>query len=94
MGRLAAESELIDTWLGSTLVATVVTVPSNRELVFAFLSADEEVIGANDGEVKSRFDRPATFLALKSDQPASTDELRLASTEEGVFTPDTEPRVP
>jgi hypothetical protein len=94
MGRLATESELIERWLGESLAAEVVTTPSNSELGFAFLSAEADVTGANEGEVKSRFERPATFLALKSDQPASTDELRLDSTEEGAWDLGAEPQVP
>ena len=80
--------------MGDTRVERDVTVPSNRGLGFAFRSAEEDVTGANEGEVKSLFESPATFLALKSDQPPSTDELRLASTEEGAFATETELRVP
>jgi NDP-sugar pyrophosphorylase family protein len=90
IGRLATESELIERWLGESLEDSVVFVPSKSELGFAFRSAEEEVTGANEGDVKSRFESPATFLALKSDHPASVDTLRLASMEEGAIEPDVE----
>lgn len=94
MGRLATESERTERWLGESLEDRVVLVPSKSELGFEFRSAEEEVTGANEGDVKSRFESPATFLARKSDHPASVDILMLASTEEGALDPDTEDRVP